>query len=144
MNSVLAIAEQMLADSIIKDSFSVAGESKIRTLLITFSTLMGVSSIGFFVYGSYTWLSNNYEIVTVMFAMGGIFFLLSIISGIVIYNITLLKRKKIQTGKENFIAIAKDTFEIFQQELETPINDNPKTALLIASISGYLAGERFL
>lgn len=144
MNSALTIAEQMLTDSIIKNKFSVAGESKIKTALVTFSSLMAFWGVGFFVYGGYIWLSNNYDIVTVMFAMGGVFSLLSIISGILFYNIALYKRKKIQDEKENFIAAAKETFEIFQRELEVPVNDNPKTAILIASISGYLAGERFL
>jgi hypothetical protein len=144
MNSVLTIAEQMLTDRIIKNKLSVTGGSKLKATLVTFSSLMAFLGIGFFVYGGYIWLSNNYDIITVMFAMGSVFFALSITSGIIIYNIALCKRKKLQAEKENFIATAKEAFEIFQQELEAPVNDNPKTAMLIASISGYLAGERFL
>jgi hypothetical protein len=144
MNSVLTIVEQMLNYSIANNKIPVTGESKIKTALVTFSSLMAFLGIGFFVYGGYIWLSNNYDLVTVMFAMGVIFSFLSIACGILIYNIALYKGKKLQAEKENFITTAKEAFEIFQQELEAPVNDNPKTALLIASISGYLAGERFL
>ena len=144
MDNILAIAERVLTDRISNNKFSVTGESKIKTALITFSSLMAFLAIGFFVYGAYIWLSNNYDIITVMFTMGGIFSLLSITSGILVFNIAFYKRKKLQAEKENFITTAKEAFEIFQQELEAPVNDNPKTAMLIASISGYLAGERFL
>ena len=144
MNSVLTIAEQVFTERIANNKFSMTGESKIKTALITFSSLMAFLAIGFFVYGAYIWLSNNYDIITVMFTMGGIFSLLSIAGGILVYNIALYKRKKLQAEKESFINTAKDAFEIFRHDLEAPVNDNPKAALLIASISGYLTGERFL
>lgn len=144
MNSVLNIIEEKLNHSVANNKLSVAGENEIRIALVIFSSLMAFFGAGVFVYGSYIWLDNSYDIITVIFVMGGIFCLLSIIGGIALYNIELYKRKKIQKEKEYFINMVKDVFEIFQQELEAPVNDNPKTAILIATISGYLAGERFL
>lgn len=144
MNRTLTFAEQMLSQSIANNKFSMTGESKAKTVLVTFSILMAFLGIGFFVYGGYVWLSNSYDIVTVIVSMGGIFSFLSITSGILIYNIALYRRKKLQAEKETFINTAKDAFEIFQQELEAPVIDNPKIAILIASISGYLTGKRFL
>jgi len=118
MNRTLKFAEQMLSQSIANNKFSMTGESKAKTVLVTFSILMAFLGIGFFVYGGYVWLSNSYDIVTVIVSMGGIFSFLSITSGILIYNIALYRRKKLQAEKKLSLILLKMLLKFFSKSLK--------------------------
>lgn len=144
MNSILAMAEQLVLDKIISDKAPVTGESKIKVFLIAFSGFMALIGIGFISYATYLWLSVHYPPVAVMAAMGGIALFFSLLSALVVYNIVEYKNRKIKEMRLEIFKVAEDALNIFEKELSVPVNDNPKTSVLIASLAGYLAGDRFL
>lgn len=144
MNNALEIAEQFLVDRIIGSKFPVTGESKIKFSLIAFSGLAGLLGLGFLFYAAYLWLSANYSLIVAMAVMGVISLSVSAIGAVVVISIMAYQHHKMKMIREEFIELAEQAFLNFEEEISVPVNDNPKTAVLISSVVGYLAGERFL
>lgn len=142
--SLLAVAERILVDRIISNKIPITGESKFKLCLITFSGLTAVTGIGFLFYASYLWLSVNFSVITTMAVMGGMFVLLSIVSCFILLGIIEYKKKQMRKMTNEIIDAAERALEIFEKEISAPVNDNPKTSVLVSSIAGYLAGERLL
>lgn len=144
MNPAFAIAEQMLMDRLMSNKAPLTGESKIKLILLTFSGVMILGTIGFALYAMYLWLSSNYAPTTVMFSMAGAMATLSVLAINMYFAISAYKRRKIKQKRDEMIVIAKDILSVANHEFSEPIKDNPLTATLIAAFSGYVVGDRFL
>lgn len=144
MASILAIAEKILVDRIISNKVPVTGESKLKFCLITFSGLTAITGIGFLFYAAYLWLSVNFSVITTMAVMGCMFSLLSIAGCLILFAIIEYKKKKMKEMTNEIIDAAEQALEILEREITVPVNDNPKTSVLVSSLAGYLAGERLL
>ena len=144
MNTVLAVAEQMLVDSIIGDKPPVTGESKLKIASLAFSFVMGVMGVGFSLYAFYLWLDLNFTPMMVMALMGAVTLTLSLTGFLIFYAVLRYKRYRMHKMKNELIKTAEETLEIFEEELSTPVQNNPKAAILVSSIAGFIAGDRFL
>lgn len=144
MIGFLDIAEQIIVDRIISNKVPVTGESKIKFFLIALSGLLGLAGLGFSFFALYLWLSTNYTAVVTAAGLGISMLVLSALFALSTYSLILYKRREMKRMRKDFIELTEKTLEIFEKELSKPVNDNPKTSVLISSVAGYLAGERFL
>jgi high-affinity Fe2+/Pb2+ permease len=112
--------------------------------LLMISGVLAVVAIGFLMAAGYDWLLTQYDLQTARLYMGGFVFLLAALFAVVAMAIYSYRQRKIRAYYE----VVKDNFQhamtIVGEELEEPIRENPKTAMLIAGLAGYIAAEKIL
>ena len=87
------------------------------------------------------WLSVSYaaHIAALYTALGVL--ACSIVS--MFAGLALLKKKpKPEFGHQEISQIISDISDVVGPEMTQPIQDNPKTAVMLASLAGFVAGDR--
>lgn len=144
MSNLLATAENLLIDRILSDDSPFSGKSKARLGLSTLAGLLLAVALGFFIYASYIWMTSNYPPETAAIMAGGLTLLTSCICSLSAYAIAHYKRTRIKQMKQDMTKTMQNALEMADDELSQPIKDNPKTAILIASLAGFIAGEKLI
>lgn len=111
---------------------------------LLFAGFLAVAGGGFLVAAGYDWLVTHYDLQTARLVVGAGTMSLGIIIAIAVYSIYAEKRKQLQ----GYYSVLKNNLhsalEVVGEELEEPIRENPKTAVMIASLAGYIAAEKLL
>lgn len=104
-----------------------------------------VMSIGFVLFAEYIYLVNMYtpESAAIGVACSGLAVaMLSAATGMLLTSRKTAKRPMQERVVPPDIAkTLTGLIDSLAQELEDPIRDNPKTAIMIASLAGFLAGD---
>ena len=117
-------------------------ESKAPPYLFKASMLLFAAAVLMMLVGNFVWLESAYNLHIAMFATGGLTLVLSVIGLASVYFISAFKRKKIQEAKVEIFEFATELFEAVEDEIAEPIQENPKSAVLLTALSGYLTGEQ--
>lgn len=145
MNSLLATAEIMLIDRVLGNDVPFTGKSKAGLSLYALAGTLFVTSLGFFIVAAYLWIENNYFPPEKAAAMaGGLILALSCLCAGAAYLILQYKRSRARKLKAELTQTLHTLADIAEEELSQPIKDNPKTSVLIASLAGFIAGDKFL
>lgn len=100
------------------------------------------SGLFFVIFAGYAWLKQFYvPEVSALFVAGAAY---AAAAGLVIIGniIRHYKRIAVANYSEDSIVAIKKVVESLSKELEDPIRDNPKTALMIAGLAGFTAADR--
>lgn len=112
--------------------------------LVVLAGVLAVIAIGFLMMAGYDWLTTRYDLQTARLYMGGFTFLLAALAALAAAAVHSYRQRKIRAYYE----IVKDNFQhvlaLVSDEMEEPIRENPKTAMLIAGLAGYIAAEKIL
>lgn len=110
-----------------------------------FSALLIVMSLGFVLYAEFIYLSATYtaEIAALGVACTSLAVaLLSAAVGMLMMSRRQVRRPVHHVGPQPDIAkTITGMIDSLATELEDPIRENPKTAIMIASLAGFLAGD---
>jgi hypothetical protein len=108
------------------------------------ATAFALAGAGFILVAGYDWLQTRYDIQTARLYMGGFSLGFALIIGAIAFMIHLYKREKVKA----YYHVVRDNIEnamhMVGDELEEPIRENPKTAMLMAGLAGYIAAEKLL
>ncbi|MGB4108026.1 MAG: hypothetical protein WBK55_09580 [Alphaproteobacteria bacterium] len=133
--------EQAIISLLMQESRPVRNQMGPALLLAGF---LAVAGSGFLVAAGYDWLVTHYDLQTARLVIGALILSLGVIIAAVVYGVYNEKRKQLQ----GYYGILKDNLhsalEVVGEELEEPIRENPKTAVMIASLAGYIAAEKLL
>lgn len=144
MRDLATSLEQILIDRVLSNKASFTGRSKAGFGLLAFSGLLLCLGLGFLLGAAYLWFDKNYT-PEVAAAMTGILsMLLALLGAAGAYFFAYFRRRRIQTLKSEIAETVQTALEYADEELGEPVRENPKTAVMIASLAGFVAGERFL
>ena len=108
--------------------------------------ILALTGLGFCLYGEYVWLLSVFTPAIAAFCVGGSAFTLALALTLVGDLISSGKSKRSSRTESapsvDLPKLVSDTINSLSEELEEPIRDNPKTALMLASLAGFVAGER--
>lgn len=144
MSTLITTLENVLIDRVLSKDAPFTGKSKAGLGLFTLALAFLLIALAFFIYAAYLWMSKNYPPEVAATLMGGLILSLAAISGIVAYAILSYKRLRMKKLKNEIIETMQSAIELADEEISEPIKENPKTAVLIASLAGFVAGEKFL
>lgn len=92
-------------------------------------------------YGAYVWLDQNYPPHVTALLMGAACSFIAILAAITGWGLIEYRKRQVQRLKADILHIFETLLEVADHELAKPVNDNPKTAVALASAAGYLAGK---
>lgn len=114
-------------------------------LFLWFAGVMIVMSVGFTLFAEYIYLTAIYNPATAAIGVactGLVIAMLSAATGMLAMDKKTDKRPVQNTGPQPDIAkTLTGLIDSLAEEMEDPIRENPKTAIMIASLAGFLAGD---
>lgn len=141
---ILPLAEQFMAGQMMGKGISFPSENKLGLGLMALSGILLTSGIGLTIYGSYLWLSNHYSPDTAFFLTGLVCFAAAFLVIATLCGIAWYRKAKLAHIKKEVTDITLEALNAIEEEISMPVQENPKTAVLIASILGFVAGNRIL
>lgn len=145
MNSLFAVAENLLIDRLISNGAPFTGSNKAGLGLIALAGFMFLMSMGFFTWAAYIWMANNLDPLTAAIITGGITFLVASLCTLGAYALLKYKRYRIKKLKNEVSETINQVLAEFTgDEITQPIKDNPKSSALIASVAGLIVGDQIL
>lgn len=144
MNALLETAEQMLVSRIVSNAMPFTGRTKAGLGLAVLTGLMVLTGIGFLFYAAFLWMNTNFPPETAALYSGVLAFVLALVTSLSGYLIMQYKQRRAEKAKQELVETIHLAMEVADVELSKPINENPKTTLLIASLAGYFIGGRYL
>lgn len=106
--------------------------------------ILALAGAGFLIVAGYEWLSVNYDEQTARVGAGLLSLVLALVIATCAYAVHVYKLRKMQA----YYHVVKNNLEsaihAVTDELEEPIRENPKTAVLMAGVAGFVAAEKLL
>lgn len=144
MGHLLKTAEHMIIDRALNSETLFSSNHKTGLSLLASAGLMLAVALGFFIYAGYLWLNATYDPQTATMLAGLMALALAVLCALGAYGVTRYKRWRVERFKNEIADTMHMALEMADEELAEPVRDNPKTALLIASLAGFIAGEKML
>lgn len=113
-------------------------------LALATAGILGLIGTGFLVAAGYDWLLAEHGLQTARLYTGGICVTLAVMAAAAAGAFYSYKRAKAETYYLVLRENIQSAIAMVGDELEDPIRENPKTAMLMASLAGYIAAEKLL
>lgn len=149
---LIPLITQMVIEGIAKGSRPVLPHLNSKGIaLVGAAVILGFLGLGFALFAGFIYLQNFFAAdVAALIVAGGIFFFAAIFGflgkksikgyGYVTYHRAAATHSS-SSPVGDIAQTVKNLIEGVTTELEEPIRDNPKTAIALASLAGYLAGD---
>lgn len=142
MPGVLQLIERTMIDRLSSTSAPPSGLESMKQFLCVLSVSFLAMALVFLVYGTHTWLSIHYSKDMAAIIIGTISLALSITIGSILLAFIYYQKMRIRKFQERIVDKIKSSLSALEDELGDPIRENPKTALIIASLIGFLAEDQ--
>jgi hypothetical protein len=143
MAYLIPLIQQMLI-SLMTGSRSSPRFVLAEVVLIAISAILMCVGLIFGLYAENLWLDTKYAPEIAALATGGSAIILALIFLSIGKSIGNSKKSQFANSSPDISNTIKQVIEAIGEELEEPIRDNPKTAIALASLVGFVAGEHRL
>lgn len=142
MASIMPLVQQLLMMRMAGGGHSSPSSLAGGVAMTAVSVAMTVMGLAFALYAGNLWLITITSPEIAALSTAGIAFALALVSAMI--------GKAVATGKKRHTAAAaqsdvkhiiSDIINALGDELDDPIRENPKTAIVLASLAGFVAGE---
>ncbi len=144
MNAIMTIAESVIIDRLLSNKPPLMGRVKVELGLFASAILLLVIALCFFIYAAYVWLSLNFPPEMAAAIAGGMILSCSALCVITALTFSRHRQKRMQQVQGDIMQTIQTALDVADSEIAKPVQDNPKTSVLIASIIGYAVAQRFL
>lgn len=142
--SMVTAAQFAVVDRLLKGYLPLTGRSKVVEALIGVTAALLLLGLGFMIYAAHLWVSKNHSEEMAALVTGGLLMALAAFSIGGMSFLVSYTRRRVARVKDDITRSLTQIMDIAADELAEPVRDNPKTSVLIATLAGFIAGERFL
>ena len=141
MRLLLPIIEQAIINGVISKGAPLMHKNKAGLGLLALSGLITLVALGFLIFAGYGWLLINYDQPTAAFIVSAVLFALALVSVVSAY-FAFKKKPAVVADNSDVMQLISEITDVIGEELAEPIEEHPKTALLLASLAGFAVGDR--
>lgn len=147
---LLPLITQMVIEGITKGTRPMLPSVNSKGIgLVAGAAMLGVLGLGFLLFAGFIYLQKFYDAEIAALIVAGVLLAMALIVGLLGRSaikqrgfVSYYRASPSSSSPVSDIAkTVKDLIDGVTQELEEPIRDNPKTAIALASLAGYLAGD---
>jgi hypothetical protein len=136
------ILKQLLVEGFMNSKRSLPGFNPAGLGIMAFAAVLAVFGFGFLLYAGFLQLQDYYASDIAALIVGGsalmMAFLISWVGKKIFWKQPFISQ---DIGPQGDLAkTVTQLLDSLGEELEEPIRENPKTALMVASLAGFLAG----
>lgn len=143
MNALLPLIEQAIVNGVLDKKAPFMRKNKFGVGFAALSALLFIMALIFAVISLHGWLLTYYLPPVAALIVAGVVLGFSLITGAIGYMF-LKSRAKPGSPHEAGDDVTKllgDVTALVEEELSESVRENPKTAVLLASLAGFVAGE---
>lgn len=139
-----SLLEPLLVAALVsgRSAWSANRISSAMNILVISSACLGLVAALFLLAGGYLWLESLYGAQTAILIVGSAAASLSLLSLFVVWYVERVKRQRIAAYQSNITKTIDEALSNLMSELEQPVRAYPKTAVSLAALAGYAAGEK--
>ncbi len=139
MKMLLPLIQQAALSGLACRSASLMSMNKFGLGLVALSGFVFLMALIFLVLSGYGWLLTHYEQPVAALIVSA--YSLSISLVFCLGGVLIVKRKSIRQ-RQQITKLMSEISDAVNEQFSEPIKDNPKTAVVMASVAGLIAGER--
>lgn len=144
MATISPVFRQLVLDGAMQARAALPGLNPVKIIFLWFSAVLIVLGTAFLFYAEYVFWNEYTTPQNAALMVALTTFVLSSVIGL--SSATLQGRRKLSARRygqaDDLSRTIRMLMNTLGDELEGPIQDNPKTALIIASLAGFLAGDQ--
>lgn len=144
MSLVSAALEQMLLAKIANSGITGTHKHKVGYSAWTVSALLAFVGICFLIAAAFIWLLHDYNLETATAITGLLIIFFGLLIALGAWSIHEYKMSKLNHYKNEFTGFFESLTAPLAQEFEQPIRDNPKTAIALSILMGFLLSKHVL
>jgi formate hydrogenlyase subunit 3/multisubunit Na+/H+ antiporter MnhD subunit len=114
------------------------------SIALALAGIFGLVGVGFLIAAGYEWMLEQHGLQTARLYTGSVCVTLAVMAAAAAGAFYSYKRAKAETYYMVVRENIQSAIAMLGEELEEPIRENPKTAMLMASLAGYIAAEKLL
>lgn len=141
---IASYAEQALVNALMSKKAPLMRKNKFGLGLMVLSGLLFLVAVAFGIGAAHFWFLSILPAVEAILLTSACVFALCALSGLTAYLLLKKKPQPPQTPSLEAIEIQQAVSqlgELFGDELGASIQENPKTALILAGVAGFVAGD---
>jgi hypothetical protein len=138
MPSITTIIEELLVALIIDEKLLRPRRNKVDLVLTTLSILLGSIAIVLLLIGLKRFLETIYSPTVAIFILAGLTLGVTIIITLIAYRFRQPPQTRLNTLRHSFGQNIHTLIKYICDETTDPIKKNPKMAILVAAIAGFL------
>jgi len=144
MTPYIKVAEKLLIDRIVSNKFPITRKSKVNIGLLALSCFFFIVGTGFLIYAAHIWFGNNFEPELAAALTGLVCFSLCVLSLAILALLAHYRRSEMEKNTQETIQQIQGFIDTANDEFGEPIQENPKTAVALATALGLAVGNRIL
>ncbi|MCB1538388.1 MAG: hypothetical protein H6865_04440 [Rhodospirillales bacterium] len=148
MNRLLGLAESLFLEKLLTGNFPVSQKSKTGAILLVAAAALGATAAGFLITAFCIWVGTQVPPASAALTTGGLILALALCTAGGALAV-LHRRANARAPVPGLGAMGNDMIDTVQlavsmidDELGEKVRENPLTALLLASLTGYVVGDR--
>lgn len=143
MASIMPLVQQMLMMRMAGGGGHSSPSSLAGGVAMTaVSVAMTVMGLAFALYAGNLWLMTFLPPEIAAISTAGVAFVLALVSAMIGKAVATRKKRHVPaTAPSDVTHIISNIINALGDELDDPIRENPKTAIMLASLAGFVAGE---
>lgn len=142
MHLLMPFIEQFIIDAIMGSKPVASPKNKFGLGLAALSGFFFFLMMFFISLFAYNELQAFYTQAQAALIMAAAIFILALCSSLGAYLIFKKKSKHSFARRQHLSDMIYQLGEMIGDEIDAPIRDNPKTAMILASLAGFVAGDR--
>ena len=143
MPSALQLIVKVMIDELFGTPAPLSGFERAGQFIFSLSIAFLIVGLVLLIYGAYSWLSIQYSDDIAAGITGLISLALSVILVSVLFAVNRYHQIRMRKVRERITDKIKSSLSTLENELSDPIRENPKTALIVASLLGFLVEDKF-
>lgn len=144
MAQVTELPKKLLLERIMHGQSSWAQRSRLELGLIALGSVLVLMGSGFLFFAMHLWFQKNYPPELAAALTGAVILVLALLILLVSLRIFQWRRNRVMELKQEVHEALQTTFDFLEEELSEPVQNNPVTAVVLASLAGYVAGGKYL
>lgn len=144
MGPVAIAIEQMVLSKIANSGMIGVPSNKFRLSPWTLAALLAFIGGCFLIAGAFLWLLNNYSTDVATAGTGILIIFFGLIIALGAYCFHEFKKSRINHYKNEFTDMIGSVLSSITDELEEPIKENPKMAVLLSILAGFILSKNIL
>jgi len=141
VKALIPLIEQIVINGMMSSKAPMMRKNKYGLGLMALSVLLTLVAVVFLIISGAAWLMTQFTqpmaaLITAAFIMGAA--VISALTGVLIAK----SKKQPEVHTDELAELTGIITDLLGEELAQPIIDNPKTAVLLASAAGFVAGDR--
>ena len=141
MSGIATVIEELVMATVLSPKAPLSRKNKMDWAFMALSVLLGCTGLFFLILSLERFFEERYPLDLAALFSGGVVLAVAALIGLVAYNHQHKKQLTASNAHElegSLHALLKNIYT----ELEIPIQENPKMAVLVATIAGFITAQR--